>query len=151
MKPLPFFCEEEEEGGEWAFVRGIIIMFHAFFPEQQQQPPPPPPLSSLAPWHALLSGPPNSGKTSLLLQFAYNCALDESSTVVFICKRHSLERKPPLLPQEVDASSEVFERIHMKYVDDDEGIRKFFAAFHMHPKFPRAVIIDDLCEFFNEW
>ena len=40
-----------------------------------------------------------SGKTSLLLQFAYNCAKETSASVVFICRRHSLERNPPFLPQ----------------------------------------------------
>lgn len=98
----------------------------------------------------LLSGPPHCGKTSLLLQFAYNCAEETSATVVFICRRQSLERNPPFLPQGIDPSSDIFEYIHMKYLEDDEGIRKYFAAFHLHKDFPRAVIIDDFCEFFDE-
>eukprot|EP01018_Ginkgo_biloba_P025481 Gb_14484 [translate_table: standard] len=98
----------------------------------------------------LLSGPPHCGKTSLLLQFAYNCARETSATVVFLCRRHSMEKNPPFLPQDIDPSSDIFEQIQMKYLEDDEGIRKYFAAFHMHQTFPRAVIIDDLCEFFEE-
>ena len=40
------------------------------------------------------------GKTSLLLQFAYNCARqDSSSFVTFICKPHSLDHNPPCLSQ----------------------------------------------------
>ncbi|XP_057840688.2 uncharacterized protein LOC131050508 isoform X2 [Cryptomeria japonica] len=98
----------------------------------------------------LLSGPSHSGKTSLLLQFAYNCARETSATVVFLCKRNNFEKNPPFLPQDVDPSSEIFERVHIKYIEDDEGIRKYFAAFHMHSNFPRAVILDDFCEFFDE-
>ncbi|KAJ0702420.1 hypothetical protein HanPI659440_Chr14g0529311 [Helianthus annuus] len=37
-----------------------------------------------------------------------------------------------------------------RYVEDEEGINKFFAAFHMHDKFPVLVIIDDFGEFFDE-
>lgn len=41
-----------------------------------------------------------SGKTSLLLQFAYNCARqDSSSFVTFLCKPHSLDDNPPCLSQ----------------------------------------------------
>lgn len=122
-------------------------MLQSFFCHQKQGPPQLP----SSPLCALLSGPPRSGKTSLLLQFAYNCACQQFSTVVFICKRRNVERKPPLLSQDVDASSDVFERVQMKYVEDDEGIRKYFAAFHLHDNFPRAVIIDDFCDFFDEW
>ncbi|KAG1361885.1 hypothetical protein COCNU_10G001040 [Cocos nucifera] len=35
-----------------------------------------------------------------------------------------------------------------RYVEDDEGIQKFFAAFHLHDNFPVAVIIDDFGDFF---
>lgn len=37
-----------------------------------------------------------------------------------------------------------------RYVDDDEGLKKYFAAFHMHEVFPAVVIIDDFGEFFDE-
>ncbi|GAV71464.1 hypothetical protein CFOL_v3_14958 [Cephalotus follicularis] len=101
----------------------------------------------------LLSGPPSSGKTSLLLQFAFNYALDSISCprkVVFICNRRRLETKPPYLSQGIDTSSDVFQRIQMKYVDDDEGIKKYFAAFHLHDTFPSAVIVDDFGDFFDQ-
>nr|ABK22884.1 unknown [Picea sitchensis] len=79
----------------------------------------------------LLSGPPHSGKTSLLLQFAYNCAKETSATVVFICRRHSLERNPPFLPQDIDPSSDIFECIHMnsgiwKTMKESENILQHF-------------------------
>ncbi|MQM02627.1 hypothetical protein Taro_035394 [Colocasia esculenta] len=50
----------------------------------------------------------------------------------------------------VDPSSEVFQRIQIKYVEDDEGIRKYFAAFHLHEIFPVAIIIDDFGNFFDD-
>ncbi|XVF66724.1 hypothetical protein PTKIN_Ptkin10aG0060500 [Pterospermum kingtungense] len=50
----------------------------------------------------------------------------------------------------MDASSDIFLRIKMKYVDDEDGIRKYFAAFHLNDKFPVAVIVDDFGDFFEE-
>ncbi|KAK4791306.1 hypothetical protein SAY86_031719 [Trapa natans] len=102
---------------------------------------------------SLLSGPPSSGKTSLLLQFAYNCALKSSSSnhpVVFICNRRCVESKPPCLSQGIQPTSNVFQHIQVKYVDNDEGVKKYFAAFHLHDKFPAAVVIDDFGDLFNE-
>ncbi|XP_043689591.1 uncharacterized protein LOC122640451 [Telopea speciosissima] len=101
----------------------------------------------------LLSGPPCCGKTSLLFQYAFNCALENSHDdryVVFICNRRRLESKPPYLSQGIDPSSNVFQRIQMKYVDDDEGIKKYFAAFHLLKTFPLAILVDDFGEFFDE-
>ncbi|KAK3018262.1 hypothetical protein RJ639_004497 [Escallonia herrerae] len=98
----------------------------------------------------LLSGPPSSGKTSLLFQFAFNAAFGSSDEVVFICNRRRLETKPPYLSQGIDPTSDVFQRIQVKYVDDDEGISKYFAAFHLHGKFPVTVIVDDFGDLFDE-
>ncbi|XP_021758825.1 uncharacterized protein LOC110723764 [Chenopodium quinoa] len=104
----------------------------------------------------LLTGPPSCGKTSLLFQFALNMAAHCQSTsqgyIVFICNRRRFETKPPFLSQGVDASSHIFQRIHIKYMDDydDEGIKKFFAAFHLLHPLPLAVIIDDFGDFFLE-
>ncbi|RVW77989.1 hypothetical protein CK203_044848 [Vitis vinifera] len=101
----------------------------------------------------LLSGPPSCGKTSLLFQFAFNAAVEGHSgnrDVVFICTRRRLESKPPCLSQGVDPSSDMFQHVQMKYVEDDEAIKKYFAAFHLHHKFPVAVIIDDFGDFFDE-
>ncbi|CAA7396357.1 unnamed protein product [Spirodela intermedia] len=98
----------------------------------------------------LLSGPPGSGKTSLLFQFAFNCALGNRGDVVFICNRRRMEAKPPCLSQGIDPTSDVFQRIRMKYIEDDEGIKQYFAAFHLLHTFPAAVIVDDFGGFFDE-
>lgn len=100
----------------------------------------------------LLSGPPSSGKTSLLFQFAFNVAssaIHSNPNVVFICNQNRLDSKPPFLSQGIDPSSNVFQRIQMKYVNDDEDIRKYFAAFHLYDTLPNAVVIDDFGDFFD--
>ncbi|KAK1406460.1 hypothetical protein QVD17_41759 [Tagetes erecta] len=98
----------------------------------------------------LLSGPPSSGKTSLLFQFALNSIATSDQSVVFISTQRSLQIKPPFLPKGIDPSDNVFDRIQMKYVEDEDGINKFFAAFHMYDTFPVLVVIDDLGGFFDE-
>ncbi|GKA93813.1 hypothetical protein Tco_0815799 [Tanacetum coccineum] len=98
----------------------------------------------------LLSGPPSSGKTSLLFQFAFNYILNTNHDVVFISTPQRLHTKPPFLSKGIDPASHFFDRIHIKYVEDEEGINKFFAAFHMHDTFPGLVVIDDLGDFFDE-
>ncbi|KAL2253826.1 uncharacterized protein LOC105168477 isoform X3 [Sesamum indicum] len=121
-------------------------MVERFFYKRQpnfQLPEPPHPIT-------LLSGPPSCGKTSLLFQFALNSAAESNGAVVILCNRRRLETCPPFLSQGVDPSSELFQRIQMKYVDDDEGIKNYFAAFHLHDTFPVSVIIDDFADFFNE-
>ncbi|KAK4370958.1 hypothetical protein RND71_010433 [Anisodus tanguticus] len=98
----------------------------------------------------LLSGPPSSGKTSLVFQFAINSATASDGNVVFICNRRKLESKPPYLAQGIDPSSDVIHRIQMKYIEGEEGIKKYFAAFHMHDPAPVSVIIDDFADFFDQ-
>ncbi|XP_038982327.1 uncharacterized protein LOC103703889 isoform X3 [Phoenix dactylifera] len=106
----------------------------------------------------LLSGPPcryflffgDSGKTSLLFQFAINCTSESFGDVVFICNKRRLENKPPFLSHGVDPASDALQHIQIKYVEDDEGIKKFFASFHLHESFPVAVIIDDFGDFFSD-
>nr|XP_043633048.1 uncharacterized protein LOC122604221 [Erigeron canadensis] len=53
--------------------------------------------------------------------------------------------------QGIDPTSlDEFNHIQMKYVEGEEGINKFFAAFHIHDAFPVLVIIDDFGDFFDE-
>ncbi|KAM7254522.1 hypothetical protein ACFE04_003902 [Oxalis oulophora] len=99
----------------------------------------------------LLSGPPSSGKTSLLFQYAINSAIEsQDSKVVFICNLKKLEIKPPYLSQGIDSSSDVFRQIEMKYIDDEEGLKKYFAAFHLLDEIPMRVIVDDFGNFFDQ-
>ncbi|KAJ7979654.1 tRNA dimethylallyltransferase [Quillaja saponaria] len=101
----------------------------------------------------LLSGPPSCGKTSLLFQFAINELLEAKSanqSVVFICNKHRLESKPPYLSQGIDPASNIFQHMQMKYVNDDEDVKKYFSAFHLHDTLPAAVVIDDFGDLFEE-
>ncbi|XP_073140606.1 uncharacterized protein [Henckelia pumila] len=99
----------------------------------------------------LVSGPPSSGKTSLLFQFAYNSAMEEDhGTVIILCNSRRLHTNPPLLSLGVDPSSEIFSRIQMKYVDDDQEMNNYFAALHLHDVLPASIIIDDFADFFGE-
>lgn len=38
----------------------------------------------------------------------------------------------------------------MKYVDDIEGVNKYFSAFHLYDTFPVSVIIDDFGDLFDD-
>lgn len=98
----------------------------------------------------LLSGPPGCGKTSLLFQFAVNCAAQSGRGVVFMCSKGRLENNPPFLSQGVDPSLSLLQRIQIKYIEDGDEIRKYFAAFHILDNFPAAVIVDDFADFFSE-
>lgn len=35
-------------------------------------------------------------------------------------------------------------------MDDEEGIKHYFAAFHLHDTFPAAVVVDDFGDLFEE-
>lgn len=35
-------------------------------------------------------------------------------------------------------------------MDDDKGIKNYFAAFHLHDTFPAAVVVDDFRDSFEE-
>lgn len=50
----------------------------------------------------------------------------------------------------MDPASKILERIQMKYIDDYDDIKKYFAAFHLLESFPAAVIIDDFGDFFTK-
>nr|CAB3494484.1 unnamed protein product [Digitaria exilis]CAB3504687.1 unnamed protein product [Digitaria exilis] len=91
-----------------------------------------------------------SGKTSLLFQFAVNRAAESGRGAVFICNKGRLESNPPFLSQGVDPSTTLLQRIQIKYIEDGDEIRKYFAAFHLLDNFPAAVIVDDFGDFFSE-
>lgn len=91
-----------------------------------------------------------SGKTSLLFQFAVNRAAESGRGVVFICSKGRLESNPPFLSQGVDPSMSLLQRIQIKYIEDGDEIRKYFAAFHLLDDFPAAVIVDDFVDFFSD-
>ncbi|KAG2398150.1 uncharacterized protein HKW66_Vig0136140 [Vigna angularis] len=92
----------------------------------------------------------DKGVNEVLFQSSYKICSLHSHNVIFISNRQRLDSKPPFLSQGIDPSSHVFHRIQMKYVNDDEDIRKYFAAFHLYDKLPAAVLIDDFGDFFDD-
>ena len=54
-----------------------------------------------------------SGKTSILLHYAYRVAL-RGGSVLFLCQRAKIEQVPPLLPPGVDGQDGAFSRVHMR-------------------------------------
>mmetsp|Transcript_20419 Transcript_20419/g.39107 ORF Transcript_20419/g.39107 Transcript_20419/m.39107 type:complete len:244 (-) Transcript_20419:201-932(-) len=95
---------------------------------------------------ALLSGPSRSGRTSLLLQLAYGTAC-KGCRVLFICQPKSI-LNPPVLPEGITRSASAYDNIDMRYLQDDDELRLFFASFHMITQVPEAVIVDNFSEFF---
>eukprot|EP01114_Cavostelium_apophysatum_P000873 TRINITY_DN10766_c0_g1_i1.p1 TRINITY_DN10766_c0_g1~~TRINITY_DN10766_c0_g1_i1.p1 ORF type:complete len:278 (-),score=28.64 TRINITY_DN10766_c0_g1_i1:8-841(-) len=92
----------------------------------------------------LLVGPEHSGKTSLLLQFAYSCAL-EQKYVTFVCSRNKMKSSPPVFPHNNQIPSQkVLQRIKIKYVEDSLSLRQYCANLHLFNNKPRVLIVDDL-------
>lgn len=55
-----------------------------------------------------------SGKTSILLHYAYKLAL-KGKRVLFICQKAKIEQVPPLLPPGVDGNDGALSKVHMRY------------------------------------
>ncbi|KAG8503255.1 hypothetical protein CXB51_001228 [Gossypium anomalum] len=117
----------------------------------------------------LLSGPPSSwyfmGIVNCAVVRPHCCSSLQStqhhSAAMSILKWFSYvagegwKPNPLTLPRHIygiDPSCDIFKRIKMKYIndDDDEGIKKYFAAFHLKDTFPIAVVVDDFGDFFHE-
>ena len=125
------------------------------------------PLADEVGTRALLIGPPQSGKTSLLLQFAYARAR-RGLTTLFVC--HSREKMWAqrlslvvvvvvglgLVRQGVGVpratmnvprvqSLAVLRRVHIKYIKSDRELRELLIGFHLGSEgLPHTLIIDDL-------
>ncbi|XWS68748.1 hypothetical protein CRYUN_Cryun04dG0118400 [Craigia yunnanensis] len=78
-----------------------------------------------------------SSLTSLLVITSNTC----SYFVGIVKFSNGKTTKPPYLSQGIDPSSDIFQRIKMKYVNDEDGIKKYFAA---------TVIVDDFGDLFDE-
>lgn len=67
--------------------------------------------------HCLISGPPRSGKTSVLFHLAHACAA-RGNAVLLLCRRARLELAPPLLPEGVPHTAPAWGRVAIKYLDN---------------------------------
>jgi hypothetical protein len=55
----------------------------------------------------------NSGKTSLLFNYAFHIA-SQGQTVLFLCDQRALDQSSPFLPHAVDANHPALSNIHFK-------------------------------------
>ncbi|KAL0039513.1 hypothetical protein WJX77_000290 [Trebouxia sp. C0004] len=96
--------------------------------------------------HCMLSGPPRSGKTSILLQYAYKAAM-RGQQVVLLCHRDKMEQTHPTLPQGVHKASPFWQRVQLRYLPTSQELQKYAACLHLAPTPPNVIIVDDLSEF----
>eukprot|EP00908_Phaeocystis_cordata_P008052 Transcript_18719.p1 GENE.Transcript_18719~~Transcript_18719.p1 ORF type:complete len:342 (-),score=84.07 Transcript_18719:76-1101(-) len=108
------------------------------------------PLADEVGTRALLIGPPQSGKTSLLLQFAYARAR-RGLTTLFVChSREKMWAQRPARPRSGDEEDEaqnlaVLRRVHIKYIKSDRELRELLIGYHLGSEgLPHTLIIDDL-------
>jgi len=109
------------------------------------------PLADEVSTRTLLVGPPQSGKTSLLLQFAYERAR-RGLTTLFVChSREKLWAQRPARPRSGDDDEAdthnlgVLRRVQIKYIRSDRELRDLLISFHLGGDgVPHTLIIDDL-------
>ena len=97
------------------------------------------------PARLLLSGPPRSGKSSLLLQLAYNRAARGEATLYVCASRELVEGRPPVRPREAAAASASasddearLRLIQIKYVSTAEQLRDLLCGFHLAAPAPAS-------------
>ncbi|KAJ1395252.1 hypothetical protein B484DRAFT_269587 [Ochromonadaceae sp. CCMP2298] len=104
----------------------------------------------------LITGGPNSGKTSLAFRLAYDIAA-AGGAPWFICNQTKLEAKMPLTLQlsrggaegwteeeEERMSADVLCRVQMKYVTSVRDLKACMAGLHAMLPRPSAVVLEDL-------
>jgi len=97
---------------------------------------------------ALICGPARSCKTSMLFSYALSYA-QENRPVTFICSKKKIQNTLPIFPTGVAPSPELLDNIQMKYIEDDNALRNYFANIHMFSQVPELILIDDLANFFG--
>ena len=96
----------------------------------------------------LVTGPAGSGKSSLLMQYAYSLAA-RGLTSLFVCSSPAtLAARPPARPHLGSGASEteMLDRIKIKYVSTEHDLHELLAALHLCAHPPHALLIDDLAE-----
>ena len=110
----------------------------------------------------LVVDPCDGGRSSLLLQFAFNRALRGLRTLYVCASREGLAARPPVRPTRGGgaaaipgtstfappaAEHEALRRIAVKYVPHGEALRELLLALHLgEMEMPHTLIIDDLHE-----
>ena len=94
----------------------------------------------------------DSGKTSLLFQHAITTA-ERGGAVLFITRdRTKLHKTLPLLPVGVEPpGGQVLKRIHLRYVKDDETLRKLICCIPLLDFSPALIVVDGLAAFYRQF
>mmetsp|Transcript_4987 Transcript_4987/g.16255 ORF Transcript_4987/g.16255 Transcript_4987/m.16255 type:complete len:244 (-) Transcript_4987:216-947(-) len=103
-------------------------------------------LEGLPPFGArecLVSGPPHSGKTSILFSAAF-AAASRGERALVIASRRKLEETPPLIPKGCLPSNDAFKRVDIKYADSCEDLQRYLAGFALLDSMPHIILVDDL-------
>ena len=133
IPPLRFFCQtRQHEADSVGAPRGLKAADGCFT------------ASSIG-----VEGPPRSGRTTLLFQYALNIA-ELGHRVVFFCEQGKLLRQPPTPEQDIQGTSErVLHRIELKYTDTVDSIVASLARLQELPEAsrPTVILVDD----FDMW
>jgi hypothetical protein len=94
-----------------------------------------------------LLGPPLSGKSSLMFQYALEVAVG-GGRVVYISSCLASQQRRPLLPAQFDEDGDyvpAFERIELKYVTTHDELDRLLASIHVEEQAvgPPALLIID--------
>ena len=100
------------------------------------------PMDSASP--CALLGPPGSGRSSLLFQYALQVA-SAGGKVTYVSSCEPSQQRRPLLPAQFDddldgADMSAFERVEMKYITGREELDEFLASVFAPP----ALLIIDM-------
>ena len=102
----------------------------------------------------MLFGPSSCGKTSLLFEYAFNCA-EKGDYVLFIVPK-PLMRLPLFVNERKQPDAMVLKRINMVYLANCDELTDYFANVHLDKvrNSPigrtRHVLIDDFHSYFRE-
>lgn len=94
----------------------------------------------------LIAGPPKCGKTSMLFHCASKYA-ENGMHVIMLLRRAKVESHPPCLPPLSIMDDECYNRVHIKYVNHLDNLRKFLSCAHLCKVNASAILLDDLSSY----
>eukprot|EP00741_Cyanophora_paradoxa_P006489 tig00001003_g6282.t1 len=100
---------------------------------------------------ALLHGPDESGTTSLLFTYAFNCAR-AGRAVYFIADKQRLNKIRPSLHEGIDGDDPALARCGMKWIRTSEALFGFLANAHLIPRqqMPSLIVLESVLQYFPE-
>jgi len=102
-------------------------------------------LTSHTSYNYLLFGPKRCGKTSLLFEYAFQCAMAEHD-VLFIT-RHKLDKLPHYINSRQQPSMSTLKRIEMLYLDTLKDFLQVMTTMHLRERKYTLLIVDNLDDY----